>query len=176
MAGSSETLMFSASGEQSEIVNQIGEDSNRAGLKTHVTVDVRSFIWQKTSFNMAMNALCSMVDGSPGLLQQFPDGRQLAHEIAEEAITIAQLEGASVNPEKVHGLIDYACADHSYHRPSMLQDLKAQRLTEIESLNGYLVAAARKHGKEVPLTSLMARLIRLRKRAPEFCATEPIHH
>ena len=60
--------MFSASGEQSEIVNQIGEDSNRAGLKTHVTVDVRTFIWQKTCFNMAMNALCSLVDGSPGLL------------------------------------------------------------------------------------------------------------
>ena len=81
-----------------------------------------------------------------------------------------------MNPEKVHGLIDYACADHTYHRPSMLQDLKAQRLTEIESLNGYLVAAAPKHGKEVPLTNLMARLIRLRKRAPEFWATEPIHH
>ncbi len=175
-AGSSETWMFSANGEHSEIVNQVGEDLNQAGLKTHVTGDVRKFIWQKACFNMAMNALCSLVDGSPGLLQQFPDGRQLAHEIAEEAITIAQLEGASVNPEKVHGLIDYACADHTYHRPSMLQDLKAQRLTEIESLNGYLVAAARKHGKEVPLAHLMARLIRLRERAPEFWATEPIHH
>ena len=125
---------------------------------------------------MAMNALCSLVDGSLGLLQHFPDGRQLAHEIAEEAITIAQLEGTLVNTEKVHGLIDCACADHTYHRPSMLQDLKAQRLTEIESLNGYLVAAARKHSKEVPLTNLMARLIRLRDRAPEFWATEPIHH
>ena len=41
---------------------------------------------------MAMNALCSLVC-SPGLLQQFPDGRQLAHEIAEEAITVAQWEG-----------------------------------------------------------------------------------
>ena len=39
---------------------------------------------------MAMYALCSLVDGSPGLLQQFPDGRQLAHEIVEEAITVAQ--------------------------------------------------------------------------------------
>ncbi|MEK9667397.1 MAG: ketopantoate reductase family protein [Deltaproteobacteria bacterium] len=175
-AGSSETWMFSANGEHSEIVNQVGEDLNQAGLKTHVTGDVRTFIWQKACFNMAMNALCSLVDGSPGLLQQFPDGRQLAHEIAEEAITIAQLEGALVNPEKVHGLIDYACVDHTYHRPSMLQDLKAQRLTEIESLNGYLVAAARKHGKEVPLAHLMARLIRLRERAPEFWATEPIHH
>ena len=58
----------------------------------------------------------------------------------------------------------------------MLHDLKAQRLTEIESLNRYLVAAAHKHGKEVPLTNLMARLIRLRERDHEFWATEPIHH
>ena len=157
-------------------MNQVGEDLNQAGLKTHFTCDVRTFIWQKACFNMAMNALCSLVDGSPGLLQQFSNGRQLAHEIAEEAITIAQLEGASVNPEKMYGLIDYVCADHAYHRPSMLQDLEAQRLTEIESLNGYLMAAARKYGKEVPLTNLMARLILLRVRASEFWATEPIHH
>ena len=175
-AGSSETWMFAANGEQNEIVNQVGEDLNQAGLKTHITGNVRTFIWQKACFNMAMNALCGLVEGSPGLLQQFPDGRQLAHEIAEEVITIAQFEGASVNPEKVHDLIDYACADHTHHRPSMLQDLQAQRLTEIESLNGYLVTAARKHGKEVPLTHLMARLIRLRERAPEFWAKEPTYH
>ena len=48
---------------------------------------------------MAMNALCSLVGGSPGLLQQFLDGRQLAHEIAEEAITIAQLEGSRESRE-----------------------------------------------------------------------------
>ena len=117
---------------------------------------------------MGMNALCGQVEDSPSLFQQFPDGRQLAHEIAEEAITIAQFEGASVNPEKVYDLIDYACADHTHHRPSMLQDLQAQRLTEIQSLKGYLVTAARKHGKEVPLTHLIARLIRLQERAPEF--------
>ncbi|MEC8544480.1 MAG: 2-dehydropantoate 2-reductase N-terminal domain-containing protein, partial [SAR324 cluster bacterium] len=90
-AGSSETWMFLANGKQSEIVNQVGGDLNQAGLKTHVTGDVRTFIWQKACFNMAMNALFILVNGSPGLLQQFPDGRQLVHEIAEEAITIAQL-------------------------------------------------------------------------------------
>ena len=73
-----------------------------------------------------------------------------------------------MNPEKVYDLIDYACADHTHHRPSMLQDLQARRLTEIQSLNGYLVTAARKLGKEVPLTHLIARLIRFRERAPEF--------
>ena len=36
-AASSETWMFSANGEHSEIVNQVGEDLNQAGLKTHVT-------------------------------------------------------------------------------------------------------------------------------------------
>ena len=49
-AGSSETWMFSANGEQSEIVNQVGEDLNQAGLETHVTGDVRTFILAKGLF------------------------------------------------------------------------------------------------------------------------------
>ena len=171
-AGSSETWMSAFNGESSPVVDQLAADLNVAGLPTTVTPKVRTFIWQKACFNIAMNALCGLIQGSPGMLQAYPDGRQLAHEIAAEAIQIAQLEGTEVDGPKVHALIDYACAEHTYHRPSMLQDLLAQRRTEIESLNGYLMEAAQRHGQAVPLVELLARLLRLRERSPEFWSTE----
>ncbi len=163
-----QTWMYHASGQPSELVEQIGADFNHSGITTTVTSDVQSYIWQKACFNVAMNALCGITNGSPGLLQQFPDGNALAHELADEALSIAQVQGVVVNAEKVHELINYACANHTRHKPSMLQDLENERLTEVEALNGYIVAQAEQQGVAVPLNRMILRLLRLREQAPAF--------
>ncbi|MEZ5480306.1 MAG: 2-dehydropantoate 2-reductase [Thiolinea sp.] len=168
-----QTWMYPLSGELSAQARQIGEDFNQAGIITHVIPEVRQFIWQKACFNIAMNALCGLTQGSPGLLQQFPDGRALAHELADEALQVARLSGVELDDNKVHELIDYACAQHRFHKPSMLQDLEQGRRTEIEALNGYLVARADELGVAVPLNRVLLRLLRLRERAPEFWEQEP---
>jgi 2-dehydropantoate 2-reductase len=142
----------------------------RAGFSVELTNEPEVRIWNKACFNVAMNGLCALVDGSPGLLEQFPDGRQLAHEIADEVIRVGLAEGIGVSADDVHGLIDMACANHTYHRPSMVQDLKQSRLTEIDALNGFVSERAKQHGLLVPKTEMIYRLMKLRERSPEFWA------
>ena len=43
----------------------------------------------------------------------------------------------------------------------MLQDIKAGRRTEVDSINGAIVAEARKHGVAVPITEILWRLVKL---------------
>lgn len=167
-----ETWFYRYDGQADELVNRIGRAFNDAGITCSVTPDVRTSIWQKTCFNAAMNALCGLTQGSPGLLQAHPDGRKLAHELADEALAVADAEGVPVNGDKVHDLIDYACAHHTWHRPSMLQDLANERRTEIDAINGYILAAAERHGIELPLNRLIVRLIRLREVSPAFWIAE----
>jgi len=119
-----------------------------------------------------MNGLCALVDGSPGLLEHFPDGKQLAHEIADEVIRVGLAEGVQVSADDVHGLIDMACANHTYHKPSMVQDLQQSRLTEIDALNGFVSERAKLHGLLVPKTTMIYRLVKLRERSPEFWASQ----
>jgi len=168
-----ETWLYHASGQASELVDNIGRDFNKAGIVCSVSADVQRFIWQKACFNVAMNALCALTNGSPGLLQAYPDGRALAHEIADETLAVAGHSGIRVDADKVHKLIDYACANHSWHKPSMLQDLIHGRMTEIDALNGYISETAKQHGLAVPLNTMMARLIRLRQAATEFWSEAP---
>lgn len=163
-----QTWMYHASGQHSALVEQIGADFNQAGITTSISPDVQQFIWRKACFNIAMNALCGLTQGSPGLLQQFPDGRALAHELVDEALQVAAASQVELDGIKVHELIDYACANHTYHKPSLLQDLEHERLTEVEALNGYIVAQADELGVAVPLNRMVLRLIRLRERAAEF--------
>jgi 2-dehydropantoate 2-reductase len=168
-----ETWIYHANGQASELVDNIGRDFNKAGIVCCVSVDVQRFIWQKACFNVAMNALCALVNGSPGLLQAYPDGNVLAHEIADETIVVASHNGIEVDADKVHNLIDYACVNHTWHRTSMLQDLNHGRMTEIDALNGYISETAKQHGVAVPLNTMMARLIGLRQVATEFWSEEP---
>jgi 2-dehydropantoate 2-reductase len=107
------------------------------------------------------------------MLQLHSDGRALAHELADEALRVAQAEGVGVSADKVHGLVDYACEHHTWHRPSMLSDLENGKPTEIDAINGYIVAAAARHGIDTPHNSLLLRLVKLRESGPEFWAGEP---
>ena len=45
------------------------------------------------------------------------------------------------------------------HRPSMLEDVLAQRPTEVEFITGALVREARRLGVAVPLSTAMYRLV-----------------
>lgn len=168
-----QTWLYHASEQPSALVDQIGADFTDSGITNTITPDVQQFIWQKACFNVAMNALCGLTLGSPGLLQQFPDGNALAHELADEALMIAGQCGVAVQADKVHDLIDYASANHTWHKPSMLQDLENSRRTEIAALNGYIVEQADRLGVDVPLNRVMLRLMQLRERSPEFWRGSP---
>jgi 2-dehydropantoate 2-reductase len=49
------------------------------------------------------------------------------------------------------------------HFPSMLEDVEARRPTELESINGALVRAARRNGVPVPLHEALYRLVKARE-------------
>jgi 2-dehydropantoate 2-reductase len=168
-----ETWMYHGNGEESELVTAIADDFNSAGIVTQVSPDISRHIWQKACFNLSMNALCALTIGSPGLLREYSDGVTLAHEIADESMQIADAIGILVDAGKVHALIDFACVQHTWHKPSMLQDVELGRRTEIEALNGYIETVARERGLDAPLNRMLARLIRIRQGSTDFWRNEP---
>jgi len=56
-------------------------------------------------------------------------------------------------------VIDEAVTHASGHRPSMLQDVLARRLTEIGVLNGGIVQRGREAGIPVPLNQAVTALV-----------------
>jgi 2-dehydropantoate 2-reductase len=56
-------------------------------------------------------------------------------------------------------VLDDAVAHAHAHRPSMLQDVLAQRRTEVDVLNGGIAAAGRAAGVATPLHDTMVALI-----------------
>lgn len=148
-------------------------DLSQAGFDTVLTENPTGRIWQKACFNVAMNGVCALTLGSPGLIHATAGLQEQAHALADEVIAVAFAEGADVDGSAVHNLIDFACREHTFHKPSMLQDIEAGRLTEIDSLNGHVVARGAAYGLETPLNKLILALVKARQDAPVFWQGAP---
>jgi 2-dehydropantoate 2-reductase len=158
--GLGEVRIWSLSGSANPVVYRIASVLDQAGLRCRADAEVPVAIWEKVSFNAAMNAIAAVSGMRVGEMADSRDVRELAQSVVREAIATAHAEGVAVEESRVWKAIESAYAGHRDHRPSMLQDLLAGRQTEIESINGAIVSHAHRIGLSVPVNQTLTRLVR----------------
>ena len=151
---------------------QIAQDLTNAGIHHDPTDNPAPRIWQKACFNAAMNATAALTLGGPGLAAATPGMMQEIHAIAAEARAVATAKGIQIDAERLRNALDNAAADHTYHKPSMHQDIAAGRKTEIDALNGYIVQCAEELGIPAPRNALLTAMIHARENSEGFWANQ----
>jgi 2-dehydropantoate 2-reductase len=159
--GASKTRLGCADGVMRPIASHIAEALDRAGLPCAADPRVQAAIWEKAAFNSALNSMAAVTGCSVDQLGAVADGRELAQDIASEVVAVARASGIDADVRGVHATINHAIDHHHGHKASMLVDILAGRRTEIESLNGAVVAAAERLGVAVPKTRTLLALVRL---------------
>jgi 2-dehydropantoate 2-reductase len=143
-----------------EKVQQLADACTRAGMPTHALEDARGAQWRKLIFNAASNAIAALTGRTHGQVAE-PPTRELAWSVMAEGRAVADAQGITLDtsPEE---LFDHAARkDVAYgHKPSMLQDVEARRPTEIDFLNGAIVAFGGRHGVDTPLNRALTELIK----------------
>jgi len=163
--GTGSVRLWSADGKPSARLEQIRSLLEDAGIASVADPEIRTAVWEKASFNAALNPLTALTRVPVGGLDN-ADGRALIGEIVAEAAAAAAAAGIGVDQARILSKIDYALAHHRTHEPSMLQDVRAGRQTEIETINGAIVRTAEAHGIPAPLNTTITRLIRLAQGTP----------
>lgn len=153
--------LLSATGGVSESASHIAAVLDAAGLQCQEDPQVWRAIWEKVAFNTALNSLCAVTGCTVGELDRAPDGPGLAREVVAEVIAVAHASGVDADAASCQASVAHAIAYHRDHKPSMLQDVLAKRPTEIEAINGEVVARAHRAGVPVPNTEMLLRLVRL---------------
>jgi 2-dehydropantoate 2-reductase len=132
-----------------------------AGLACTADPAVWTAIWEKVAFNAALNSICAVSHCTVDQLGAVDDGRDLAFAVVDEVLAVAQAQGIAVDRDACAARVADAISRHVGHKPSMLQDVLAGRKTEVEAINGAVVAAADRSGIPVPCTRTLLRLVRL---------------
>ncbi len=119
-------------GAASTRVQWISELFMDAGFKSPVLADIRAEIWLKAIGSLAFNPLSALSHAYLADICRLPETRALALEMMREGERVAAKLGITLRlpPERrIAGAEQIGC-----HKTSMLQDVEAGRLLEIDAL------------------------------------------
>jgi 2-dehydropantoate 2-reductase len=144
-----------------EEIERLADACTRGGMPTHAVSDARPAQWRKVIFNAATNPVGALTGLTHGRVCERPDLRALVSALVDEgkAVAAAQAITLDADPEE---LIDHAARPEvAYdHKASMLQDVEARRLTEIDFLNGGIGRFGRELGVPTPLNDAVTALVK----------------
>jgi 2-dehydropantoate 2-reductase len=150
------------------LAQEVGELIARSGLKVEVLDDLRPAQWSKLIFNATVNGVAALTALPHDF--HFADedeawslGR-LVHALVDEGKSVARAASIALHDDPWEMNVLATRRGHA-HFPSMLEDVEAERPTEVELINGALVREARVHGVEVPMHDAVCALVRGRESA-----------
>jgi 2-dehydropantoate 2-reductase len=164
-----------------------GRDTPRAralaeAMSVVAPTTVTTNLWGERWSKLALNCMVNPVAGLSGLgtteVRTEPGPRRLAVVLAAEAISVGRARGFEVAPlwgiaaqrfvdaaagrgmAEIEADIARDAKSRAGGRPSLLQDVMRGRRTEIEYLNGYVVAEGRKAGIATPVNEAIVDVYR----------------
>jgi 2-dehydropantoate 2-reductase len=142
-----------------EDVTRLADALTRAGMPTTALADARGAQWTKLIFNAATNPIGALTRLTHGRLCDLAETRALVSGLVREAVAVADSMGIVLDSDP-EALIDHAREVAYDHQASMLQDVLAERATEVDALNGGIAAYGRAQGVATPLHDAITALIK----------------
>ncbi|MHC4915677.1 MAG: ketopantoate reductase family protein [Planctomycetota bacterium] len=129
----------------------------RAGVEVEESPDLERALWVKLAVNCVINPITALLEvrNSGSLV---PELAELRRQIIAEVGALAAAEGHQL-PGDLAERIEQGL-ESGGNRSSMLQDVLAGRVTEVEFLNGFVVRRAVELGVAAPVNSALAMLVR----------------
>jgi len=138
-----------------------------ANIPCRVSDDIEGELWTKLIWNCALNALSGLGGVTYGEILASEDARRLVEAAVYEVLHVANAKG--IHPP---GLDDPKAAlagslkiaqQMSGMRSSTAQDMERGKLTEIESLNGYVAKLGAALGVPTPVNHTLYTLVKLQE-------------
>jgi 2-dehydropantoate 2-reductase len=134
---------------------------NAAGLDAGLSDDALGLAWGKLVVSCAVNPITALLRVTNGALLE-PEARAawaLACEATGEAAQVAQSAGIHLPYADPLLELEKVLRRTAGNRSSMLQDVESYRQTEIDAINGAIVAQAEKRSLPVPVNRVLLALI-----------------
>jgi 2-dehydropantoate 2-reductase len=133
---------------------------NKTGIEYEVPEDILFAQWRKFVLNVGINQASAILRADYGVFQRSEKALDVALQLMQEAILIAQKAGIA-HPEAILPWChDYIHGMHPAFKSSMLQDIEAGHKTEVDIFGGAVCALGEKYGVETPYNAMFVKLIR----------------
>jgi 2-dehydropantoate 2-reductase len=148
------------SGGMSARLERVGAVWREAGFTVNLYDDLWPVVWSKLVANVAFSAICTVTCMRTGQVCANASAWGIARACVEEAVAVAAAKGIKLAyDDPVRWVWDFAHKIPNA-RPSMYQDVRAGRRSEIDSIQGGVVTEGAKLGVPTPTCALMVQLVK----------------
>jgi 2-dehydropantoate 2-reductase len=168
-------LIGELAGGVSERVERVARVLGRA-IEVKVSSNITGAIWSKLLINCSVTTLGALCAQTMRQYMETEAGKKVFRRTYEEALSVAFATGnrperLAVDPippgwssniaarENYESWVEAIIAFYGDVKPSMLQDFERGRKTEIDFINGYVVALGHASGVPVPVNATITNLV-----------------
>lgn len=158
--GNGATTIGEIGGPASNRVREAVDLFRSAGFVTEASDHIERLIWEKLMVNVGINAITALTGIRNGVIAELPVASSICRAAVEEALPVARAKGYEMGPETVDRVISIARAT-AINRSSMGQDVDRRKRTEIDAINGAIVAFGEELGIPTPVNRTMTGLVKI---------------
>lgn len=132
----------------------------RTSIAYEIADDIERSLWWKFMVNVGINQASALLRAPYALFQRSAEARELMLLLMQEVIALAEKSGVDLSEADLRQWLAVLDSLSPEGKTSMLQDIEAQRKTEVEIFAGKVVALAKKHAVPVPANALVLKALR----------------
>ena len=157
------TTVLGSAGASPEVVNRVVRLLVDAGLRASAAYDIRPHLWGKIIANAAINPVAALLDRPNGVVLAEEHAGDIARSLAQEAATVANAMRIPLPFTDPWTYVRSIVEQTAELDNSMLYDLRAGVPTEVDFINGAVVAAGRRAAVPTPYNETLTALVKARE-------------
>ena len=131
-----------------------------AGFNAKAFDDIEQLIWEKFVCNVAWSGSCSIFRKTIGQVMESEEMFNIAKGCAIEAKKMGDIKKVNFTFDETVSYITEFGKKLLNSKPSMLQDVEAKRLSEIDAINGMVVTLGNQYDIETPYNTAVSSIIK----------------
>lgn len=143
--------------EEHERSGEIARVLTSAGLDCRISADIRRDVWYKLMVNCVVNPITAILGRDVGGIAD-PQLAPLKRLVIDECLAVARTQDVAFDFDLMRDIDDFFRPSHNVS--SMLQDLRRGRQTEIDYLNGAVVALGVGCGVSCPVNAALTAIVK----------------
>lgn len=141
-------------GGREEKLTAVKDFFEKTGFAYSCPEDMRHAMWGKLLCNVGVNQTLSLLEGTYRKVQQEGEAREMMKAAMRETILVANAEGVDLSEKDLEEWVTIIDGLNPDGEPSMRQDSKAGRKTEVALFAGTVCELGKKHNIATPVNDL----------------------
>ncbi len=145
--------------DKNGMLDKVKECFDGCGFDTHIYSNIQQLIWDKLFTNVSLSALTGVLQVPIGFIAEDEYAWNMTVTLIKEAMQVAKAMGLEFDEDEMIERVRNTSINSPEGRTSIYADLKAGRLTEVNTISGAVVKAGDRLGVPVPSHKMIVNMV-----------------